>query len=158
MRLWAPPSSWTCRDCQAPATSRLGQDFHDFPAVIMAACRADMVGTLQLTAVRAFGRADGRKRIVRATHVAAGFGGFLLRNSHDKLGKKRLCGREHPAAKAVSIKQNPVGGKARRGANDSRRRQPNRVQGSNTRRAAKGEVVARTGASEGFSAAPGAFG
>mgnify|MGYP007112013727 CR=1 FL=1 len=54
-------------------------------ATTLDATRADIVRrwrALQLATVRAIGRIGGNQRVMRATHVAAGFRGTVLRDSH----------------------------------------------------------------------------
>ncbi|OJU16886.1 MAG: hypothetical protein BGN95_06370 [Sphingomonas sp. 66-10] len=57
-------------------------DGNDFASVIMAACRAQIVRTLQFATVRAFLKRLDRERIVRATHAAAGRRSFSLGDGH----------------------------------------------------------------------------
>ncbi len=55
---------------------------HDFPTVIVTASRAHMVRKFHFTAVGALNGLDLRQGVMGTTHVAAGFGGFPLRNGH----------------------------------------------------------------------------
>jgi len=48
----------------------------------MAAMAADVVRTLQLAAIAAFGMSFRRQRLMAAAHTGARRGGLSLRNSH----------------------------------------------------------------------------
>ena len=54
----------------------------DFARIIVAASAAHVVRALQLATVRAIGRVASHKGVMRAAHVATGFGGAILRDSH----------------------------------------------------------------------------
>ena len=61
---------------------RLKADFQHFTTIIMAACVAQMVRTLQLAAVRAFLECFGGQRIMAAAHTALRRGSFAFWDSH----------------------------------------------------------------------------
>jgi hypothetical protein len=53
-----------------------------FATIIVAARGTHMVRKLRLAAIRALHMANGLQSMVRPAHVATGFGGLFLRNSH----------------------------------------------------------------------------
>ena len=55
---------------------------HDFAGGVMATGAANVVRALLLATVRAIGGVSGDQSVMRAAHVAAGFGGAVLRDSH----------------------------------------------------------------------------
>ena len=59
-----------------------GPDGDDFAAVIVTAGVAQIVRTLQFTAVRAFLKSLDAQRVVAAAHAATGGGSFPLGDSH----------------------------------------------------------------------------
>src|SRR5690349_18444708 len=58
---------------------------HHFPAVVIAAGRAQMMRPLQLAAIRALAVSRDRQGVVRAPHVAARRRGLFLRDGHRRL-------------------------------------------------------------------------
>ena len=64
--------------------SLLSGDFYvqKLTSAIISAGAANVVRALQLAAIRAFSRIGGNKGVMRTAHVAAGFGGTVLRDSH----------------------------------------------------------------------------
>jgi hypothetical protein len=61
---------------------RQSADGNNLTPVVVAAVTADVVGALQLTAVRAFTEGFDLQRIVRTTHAATGRRYFSLGDSH----------------------------------------------------------------------------
>ena len=60
-------------------------DFDYFAAIIIATRATYVMRTFDLAAVCAFGLSRCTKGVMRPAHVSAGFGYFLLRNSHSYL-------------------------------------------------------------------------
>src|SRR5215472_512090 len=74
-----------------------------FALIVMPACQADVVRTLQFTAIRAFDVARRLERVMGAAHVATRLRGFFLRNSHGITRKKGAPRR----GLRVSVAKNP---------------------------------------------------
>ena len=55
---------------------------HDFAALIITTCLANVVRSFQFAAIGTFLVNRGRQGIVSAPHVAARFGNFFLRDCH----------------------------------------------------------------------------
>ena len=74
--------------CKERGLRRVLVDVHfldggnNFTRVIVTAGAAHVVRALLLAAIRAISRVAGNKGIMRAAHVAAGFGGSILRDCH----------------------------------------------------------------------------
>src|SRR5205085_3724778 len=73
----------------ALSSTRLRSCLDDLPPVIVAAGLAQVVRTLQLAAVRAFGIGDRLQRMMRSPHIAPRWRSFLLGNGH---GEARVIG------------------------------------------------------------------
>ena len=52
-------------------TSLYTRHLHDLPAIIMTTCLTDMMGTLQLATIGAFGLTNRLQTIVRTAHITA---------------------------------------------------------------------------------------
>ena len=78
---------------------------HHFTAIIIAAMGADMMRALQFTAIGAFMMRRAGKRMMAATHAAAGRRSLLFRNGHGagSLSLKRNCGFEQGRALSTTF-------------------------------------------------------
>src|SRR5688572_18145461 len=70
-------------DPPRPARSARGLGWRHLAAIVIAACAADMMGTLDLAAIRALDRRRALQRFVRPTHVATRLTHLLLWNCHN---------------------------------------------------------------------------
>ena len=78
---------------------------HHFTAIIIAAMGADMMRALQFAAIGAFMMRRAGKRMMAATHAAAGRRSLLFRNGHGagSLSLKRNCGFEQGRALSTTF-------------------------------------------------------
>ena len=78
---------------------------HHFAAIIIAAMGADMMRALQFAAIGAFMMRRACKRMMAATHAAAGRRSLLFRNGHGagSLSLKRNCGFEQGRASSTTF-------------------------------------------------------
>src|SRR5690606_37083179 len=76
------PLPLPCQDLRLSCSGR-GRFRNHFAAIVMTAGAADMMRTLQLATIAAFGMGARLQRMMRPTHVALRTGLLFLRNSHD---------------------------------------------------------------------------